>query len=85
MFRFDNSSPALTFFVAPDGVVAQLVERLNGIQEVRGSNPLGSTILSQCLSLAVKSGVYSQPESNPGNCVFFGGLTMPIPGTVFIL
>jgi len=35
--------------------------------------------------LAVKSGVYSQPESNPGNCVFFGGLTMPIPGTVFIL
>ena len=25
------------------GVVAQLVERLNGIQEVRGSNPLGST------------------------------------------
>ena len=30
----------------PDGVVAQLVERLNGIQEVRGSNPLGSTIRS---------------------------------------
>ena len=27
------------------GVVAQLVERLNGIQEVRGSNPLGSTSL----------------------------------------
>ena len=26
------------------GVVAQLVERLNGIQEVRGSNPLGSTM-----------------------------------------
>ena len=26
------------------GVVAQLVERLNGIQEVRGSSPLGSTI-----------------------------------------
>ena len=32
----------LSFLV---GVVAQLVERLNGIQEVRGSNPLGSTIL----------------------------------------
>ena len=31
---------------ALDGVVAQLVERLNGIQEVRGSNPLGSTIQS---------------------------------------
>ena len=28
---------------ALDGVVAQLVERLNGIQEVRGWNPLGST------------------------------------------
>lgn len=27
------------------GVVAQLVERLNGIQEVRGSNPLGSSVL----------------------------------------
>jgi hypothetical protein len=38
-------SSALHFSFAPDGVVAQLVERLNGIQEVRGSNPLGSTIL----------------------------------------
>ena len=28
-----------------DGVLAQLVERLNGIEEVRGSNPLGSTTL----------------------------------------
>ena len=26
------------------GVLAQLVERLNGIEEVRGSNPLGSTL-----------------------------------------
>ena len=25
------------------GVLAQLVERLNGIEKVRGSNPLGST------------------------------------------
>ena len=29
-----------------NGVLAQLVERLNGIEEVRGSNPLGSTILN---------------------------------------
>ena len=36
---------ALYIFAALDGVVAQLVERLNGIQEVRGSNPLGSTTL----------------------------------------
>ncbi len=30
---------------ARKGVLAQLVERLNGIEEVRGSNPLGSTFL----------------------------------------
>ena len=29
-----------------DGVLAQLVERLNGIEEVRGSNPLGSKAAS---------------------------------------
>src|SRR5450432_3397460 len=29
-----------------DGVIAQLVERLNGIQEVRSSSLLGSTILA---------------------------------------
>ena len=29
--------------VGPGGAVAQLGERLNGIQEVRGSIPLGST------------------------------------------
>jgi hypothetical protein len=28
------------------GVLAQLVERLNGIEEVRGSNPLGSTSIA---------------------------------------
>ena len=28
------------------GVLAQLVERLNGIEEVRGSNPLGSKAVS---------------------------------------
>ena len=34
-------------FKSLDGVVAQLVERLNGIQEVRGSNPLGSTTIQK--------------------------------------
>jgi hypothetical protein len=29
----------------PWGAIAQLGERLNGIQEVRGSIPLGSTIV----------------------------------------
>lgn len=33
-------SPSLVY-----GVIAQLVERLNGIEEVWGSNPHGSTIL----------------------------------------
>ncbi len=28
------------------GVLAQLVERLNGIEEVTGSNPVGSTYIS---------------------------------------
>ena len=28
------------------GLLAQLVERLNGIEEVRGSNPLGSILLN---------------------------------------
>ena len=28
---------------AQDGALAQLVERLHGMQEVRGSTPLGST------------------------------------------
>ena len=33
------------------GVLAQLVERLNGIEEVRGSNPLGSTLKKWSRSL----------------------------------
>jgi hypothetical protein len=32
------------------GAIAQLVERLNGIQEVRGSTPLGSTIFYNKIS-----------------------------------
>jgi hypothetical protein len=30
--------------IQSNGVLAQLVERLNGIEEVRGSSPLGSRI-----------------------------------------
>ena len=33
------------------GAIAQLVERLNGIQEVRGSTPLGSTSIAACFRL----------------------------------
>ncbi len=32
---------------AGPGAIAQLVERLNGIQEVRGSTPLGSTFVAK--------------------------------------
>ena len=42
---FLTISAATLHIVSQAGVVAQLVERLNGIQEVRGSNPLGSTIV----------------------------------------
>src|SRR5262249_22845987 len=47
------------------GAIAQLGERLNGIQEVRGSTPLGSTIhktrqlLSDQRLLAVDTGIRS--------------------------
>ena len=37
---WEGFGPALS---QVNGVLAQLVERLNGIEEVRGSNPLGST------------------------------------------
>src|SRR5438046_1507775 len=44
LFLFDTQPDLrLDFCSHGIGVVAQLVERLNGIQEVRGSNPLGST------------------------------------------
>ncbi len=35
--------PSEIYNLSSFGVVAQLVERLNGIEEVRGSIPLGST------------------------------------------
>jgi hypothetical protein len=48
------------------GVLAQLVERLNGIEEVRGSNPLGST--SFCFQLG--------GDCEAGNST--GTLTQPV-------
>ena len=35
----------MVYFLSAQGVIAQLVERLNGIEEVWGSNPHGSTPL----------------------------------------
>jgi len=42
-----SSSRNNTSWLTDCGVLAQLVERLNGIEEVRGSNPLGSRIPTQ--------------------------------------
>ncbi len=53
---FDKSGPPPTLVSSPGGVVAQLAERLNGIQEVRGSNPLGSTIPLPAPAAAAFSG-----------------------------
>ena len=45
----------ISYGIAPrtDGVLAQLVEHHNGIVGVKGSNPLGSTILHTGLRLCV--------------------------------
>ena len=43
-FSINRKSAASLSAPETYGVLAQLVERLNGIEEVRGSNPLGSTI-----------------------------------------
>ena len=41
--RYIGIDAALPKTASCDGAIAQLGERLNGIQEVRGSTPLGST------------------------------------------
>jgi hypothetical protein len=47
---FSSGQNALKSVSAHSGVLAQLVERLNGIEEVRGSNPLGSRLLLLALA-----------------------------------
>src|SRR5665213_210855 len=61
----------LTYISEPsDGVVAQLVEHHNGIVGVRGSNPLGSTILLLVLI--------------PLNCCLFSGQSAPLKKTLIV-
>lgn len=48
------------------GVLAQLVERLNGIEEVRGSNPLGSTFFP-CFSRRLAAGCLGNHRSIPAS------------------
>ena len=46
------------------GAVAQLGERLNGIQEVDGSIPFGSTKTNQQLRATDRSSILLQPHKN---------------------
>jgi hypothetical protein len=43
VLAFAGGTLILLTLVTGNGLLAQLVERLNGIEEVSGSNPLGST------------------------------------------
>ena len=57
-------NPALCYKDRPCGAVAQLGERLNGIQEVVGSIPIGSTIfLSQLAAKGKCHGVVRKDEA----------------------
>ena len=72
------------------GVLAQLVERLNGIEEVTGSNPVGSTrffagkaIECRCASLRIRFGKASANLRVP-RCV--GSMSgMVIAGGISVL
>src|ERR1051325_12012946 len=70
------------------GVLAQLVERLNGIEEVTGSNPVGSTLLlldverlNRKVSWRIRGTTYVHPRFNSErrrvsswSCALFPGL-----------
>jgi hypothetical protein len=67
------------YFPAPSiecGVLAQLVERLNGIEEVRGSIPLGSMSILRALkpqvsrTFSAQPPPYLEPRAAPG-CAFY--------------
>ena len=57
--NFDKPSARPQIFGPLDGVVAQLVEHHNGIVGVRGSNPLGSTILRLPITLTRSSAAWA--------------------------
>ena len=46
IFSLNKSDLSVNIF--PNGAIAQLGERLHGMQEVVGSNPIGSIIISSC-------------------------------------
>ena len=63
-----------------DGVVAQLVEHHNGIVGVRGSNPLGSTILSFTRQTQVESFLMERSAApRLTTAVILPAVTGPLP------
>ena len=66
---FDNP-PQHSKLLRVDGVVAQLVEHHNGIVGVRGSNPLGSTILLFSVRVRVLSSSLGR-NGNPKKAIRF--------------
>lgn len=68
------------------GVLAQLVERLNGIEEVRGSNPLGSTFIARWSGRLLFCPRHKALHRIDLNSVFLhrGHLPAASNGTVFV-
>ena len=65
-----RTQPAKYILPLPiSGVLAQLVERLNGIEEVRGSNPLGSTFAGP------SPAIFPTPPSAGGSAAIRGATT----------
>jgi hypothetical protein len=58
--NFDKGPTQSQIFGPLDGVVAQLVEHHNGIVGVRGSNPLGSTILAGSIAVSMNGPSFFQ-------------------------
>ena len=58
--------------MAEKGVLAQLVERFNGIEEVSGSTPLHSTFSSELQVIRHPDSGWLQNPIFPGHSVFSG-------------
>ena len=65
-----------------NGVLAQLVERLNGIEEVSGSNPLCSTSLKMCIRVLMHIFLSTRKEKrrSPAKRGVTAGPALHIPG-----
>lgn len=63
-----------------DGAIAQLGERLNGIQEVRGSTPLGSTKFSANVRVSILGNDPQGANVPPAHNVPFESQRALMPG-----